>query len=197
MLAASNALTINCQYYYATFPSNLIRIYTCEGNVTTDCNTEITDVTGTHESEKKNSDVKVFYLKYYGATNLRIYKLPSNLSTYFPKLRGISWMQSKLDNIKATDLKPFPNLVYLDLSHNYLRQLDGDLFKYTPQLNLLVMNDNSIKTIGKGLFTGVTALRGANFFENPCVGKGEKLQTNISKKYTVAVLQAELERLCP
>lgn len=197
MLTASNALTINCQYSSRLWTGGLNQVYTCNGWVTVDCNPEITAVTGTHASGMTNSDVVGFSLNYDAKVGyLQHYNLPSNLSSYFPNLRGIAWAGSKLDSIKATDLQPFPNLVNLNIGRNYLRQVDGDLLKFTPKLKVLLMSDNYIRKVGVGLFQGITQLTTFDFSLNPCIGNGEMIPA-ISKNYTIANLQADLERLCP
>lgn len=182
-----------CQYSTTDWGTNLQQVYSCEANVTDDGNLDITAVTGSLDAGKTQSDVLFFRLMNYHA--LRISKIPSNLAIYFPNLRGIYWPSSKLETITATDLQPFPNLVYLDLSYNLIRKLDGDLFKYTPQLVTLQLSYNFIDYIGAGLFNGVTGLKWAYFFINICLGISQP-DFDLSEDYSIARLQADLEHLC-
>lgn len=139
------------------------------------------------------SDVSLLIMN--NGYNLRVFRLPSNLAGSFPNLKGIAWTSSKLETIKAVDLQPFPNLVFLDLSYNMITKLDGDLFKYNPQLISININGNYIDNVGKGLFSGMTQLQSANFYMNPCVGMSQ-MMFPIGQDYTIADLQADFEHLC-
>lgn len=193
MLAASSGFTIDCQYRTDSWSAYLNDAYVCIATLTEDGNPDITVVTGIHEADKSASDVLGFYLS--SGYNLRIFKLPSNLATYFPSLKGISWTSSKLATIKAADLKPFPNLLILDLSVNVIRKLDGDLLQYNPQLVALNIASNYIDSIGKGIFNGLTQLQYIYFYGNPCVGLSQMLLP-IGQDYSIADYQADLEHLC-
>lgn len=191
MLVASNAVAINCNYQVGGWSQDLQQVYYCEATATEDGNPDITTVTGIHNPGKSAGDVQL--IQVINGQVLRVYKLPSNLATFFPNLRGLLWQNSKLETIKATDLQPFPNLVYLDVSYNQIRHLDGDLLKYNPHLTSFAISNNFIDSIGKGLFNGFIVMNYAYFYGNICtVG----LSHTLSQYYTIADMQEDLEHLC-
>jgi Leucine-rich repeat (LRR) protein len=66
--------------------------------------------------------------------------------------------ESSLQSFKKEWLRPFPELLVLDLSDNNLETLDEDLFEYTPILQRLAVRNNKFTNLD----VIVRALRGLN-----------------------------------
>lgn len=193
MLTASNGVTIDCQYIIGFWGPGAHNLYSCQGTVTDDGGDVITSVTGTLDAGKSLSDVQFFNLVTLDHV-VHIYKLPSNFGTIFPGLLGFSWSNSQLRTITAADLQPFPNLTRLEINYNFIRHLDGDLFKYNPKLIDIEMYGNYIESVGKGIFSGLTALQYIEYFSNICI---PNIPTPfMGPTYTVTDLQADFEHLC-
>lgn len=190
---AANGFIIDCQYSTLTVFTAVNNAYVCQAMPTEDGNPDITAVTGTHQAGKSELDVTMFIMG--PGQYLRVFKLPSNLATHFPNLKGIIWQSSRLETIKAVDLKPFPNLVLVDFSWNMIHQIDGDVFKNNPKLIVISFNGNHIENIGKGLFNGLSQLQDFNFYGNPCMGIGQNMMT-IGPNYSIADCQADVEHCC-
>lgn len=196
VLAVANGWTINCQYTIQSWGHpTLSNAYTCFGEFIDDGGADITSVTGNLDPGKTLADVLYFSLSNANGYPTRIYKIPSNFGATFPSLRGISWMGTKLETIKASNLQAFPDLVTLIIGYNFLRHIDGDLLKYNPKLIQLDLSDNFIDFIGPGIFNGLTKLQYVMIYGNRCID-GMSGIGPIDQGYTVADFQADLEHLC-
>lgn len=123
------------------------------------------DVIGDHLSDGK-SNVDVEHLNLW---NQDMNFIPFSIDKFFPAIKAISWYNSKLLTITADDLKQFPNLIFLGLWMNNLVTLDGDLFKFTPKLQLIDVDGNQIENVGENLLSNLKDLTVADFSLNVCI----------------------------
>lgn len=196
LLAASNAITIDCNYASADWGYGLGSKYTCQATIGTLDNNEaitaVTDSTGSATPGLTNSDVEYFYLYGY---NLRIETIPSNFATIFPNLLGIYWVNTKLRTISPSDLSSFPNLVIISVGTNMITKLDGNLFQNNHQLLGIDLTNNRIREIGPGLLSGLNSLTYFNILGNICTGS--TLQLFINPPYiTLAKIKRSLDFAC-
>lgn len=186
--------TIDCHYSTESIYFFYENKYTCDATLSDDGSLDITAVNGVHDSGKTLNDV--LYFKFGGGI-FKIHKWPGNFATYFPNLQGIKWLFTEMQTITKADLQPFPNLVYLDLHGNFIRRLDGDLFKYNPLLVYLDFKGNHIDYVGKGIFNGLNQLKSVSFYTNVCIGSpGHTIDTIDGRTYTLAEFTEDLEHLC-
>jgi hypothetical protein len=122
-------------------------------------------VSGDHLDGKVNADV--VFLSLFLSANLS--HMSTNIESFFPNLRGISWYSVNLRFISAEDLKPFPNIVTFAVTTNKLVTIDGDLFKYTPKLQWIVFANNLIEHVGENLLTDLKDLVHVHFGNNVCI----------------------------
>lgn len=169
-------------------------MYKCLATLIDDGNPDITSVTGTQLDGRSTSDVLFFQNKNY---DVSLKKIPSNFGSYFPSLTAIYFVV-ELETITASDLQPFPNLVFLNLQGNRLRRVDGDLFKYNPKLYTIYLSANSIEYVGEGIFDGLNELFAIYFAYNPCTGgpQGPDIRNYIAPDFTLAEFQAYIQSLC-
>lgn len=157
MLAASNAIIIDCNYSMKNWAQSGI-VYTCDATINTLGNNEaitaVTDFGATADPTLQTSDVKWFVLT--NAQNLRVDHFPSNMATIFPNLVGIIWVDSRLKSISPADLSPYPSLIFFAVSRNMIRKLDGKLFQNNKKLQQIDYELNAIQEIGPGLLNALT-----------------------------------------
>jgi Leucine rich repeat len=131
-----------------------------EGNV-------LVEVSGSHMTEKTNSDVKTITVQY----QVNLLQMPKNIETFFPNLIRIQFWNGNISSISVDDLKAFPNLQVLSFGVNLLTSLDGNLFIYNPKLQWISFSGNKITNVGYDLLLGLDELRTVNFNFNTCINK--------------------------
>lgn len=197
ILAASNGITIDCIYYTSDFGYNLSSIYACQSFVSTLDNNEaitaVTDSGATADPSLTTADVKWFTLG--NGYSLKIDRIPSNMATIFPNLVGIQWIGTKLKELSPSDLLPYPNLVFLIVSGNMLRKLDGNLFQNNHQLQYLELSQNAISEIGPGFLNGCNALTFFSIYGNICTGQSSPFYLS-QPDNTLSDLQRGLAFVC-
>lgn len=158
-------MLFECEYYDSNW-KNIGSIYTCQATVIhSDCEPDLVDVFGEHESERNNSHVAGFSVQEEVLNHL-----PSNLAHFFPNLKGISIINSNLLTLEAKDLKPFRGLLHLRLLANSLTTLKGDLFKFTLSLRYIDFQRNLIQRVGYGLLKDLQpVVEVADFSNNICI----------------------------
>lgn len=121
---------------------------------------------GVHFIGKSNEDVKVFN---YRNDRLQLQRIPGGLGNIFPNLIALLWLNGGLTTITADDLKPFGDLRMIYLENNKLVSLAGDLFKNTPKLVGVYLQNNLLQHVGYNLLHGLNDLEKADFLSNPCI----------------------------
>lgn len=151
------------------------------------------DVRGRHLNRRNNANVNFFWS---GFGELKV--LPWNLADFFPNLKAISLLKMNLERISSAQLRRFHDLEMLDLRGNKLKSLNGDLFKYNPNLRIIDFENNLIEHIGHDLLKGLTRLWYTNFQFNPCLKESNEYfvhaQVNPEKW---PVLNEQLPIKCP
>jgi len=74
-----------------------------------------------------------------------------------------------LKEIRSTDLKPFPNLTYLNLGENLIQVLEDGLFDYNPELEILAFWGNKIIHVGMNVFSSLAKLTSLSLGNNVCI----------------------------
>jgi polyhydroxyalkanoate synthesis regulator phasin len=110
-------------------------------------NRTIDGISGSHEDSNSRQDVKLFEID-----NSVVFYFPRNLETFFNNLIGITIIRSKLKEIRAEDLKPFPDLKILGLDGNDLEVLEPNLFEFTQKLEWISLENNDISHIDSHVF---------------------------------------------
>lgn len=166
----THAMIIYCDY--GTMSWNGIEdIYECSVTAIS-AEKEVTDIRGDHKGHNSNYDVEGLYVG-----NIHLTHIPKGIGRFFPSLRGIYLKNSGLQKISADDFKPFPYLTRFDSWNNKLESLDGNIFKYTPEMKWITFNNNSIIHVGENLLTNLAKLwdpsnkeaKKVDFRSNPCI----------------------------
>ena len=167
MLCVVISLEITAVEFDCKFRHNykfhLKKVYECYVKNITD-KTDSFSVTGTHLEGKRNVDVESLCL-----FNIETKKIPSGISKIFPNLTGLYWWYAKLPEISANDLKQFPNLVVIDLLKNNIKTLEGGIFHHTLNLTVVNIDRNPLKRVDDYLLDGLNLLRNASFLSSRCI----------------------------
>lgn len=135
----------------------------------------VTNVTGEHQREMSNADVKGLSI------NSQISKfLPSGIEKFFPNLEIFSFYQTYISSISASDLKPFPKITIFALTGTsfYVRDtpiqsLPGDLFKYNPLITIVQIEVDEISKVGETIFDNLPNLFNAYIKTAKCAVRAE------------------------
>ncbi|KAG5669033.1 hypothetical protein PVAND_016935 [Polypedilum vanderplanki] len=116
----------------------------------------IDNVEGNHSSIF-HSNINVRGIDIHNATNM--VKFPRNIDKFFKNLSLIGIFESKLAEITQIDLMVFPQLRHLYLSHNKIRVIKNDLFKFNQRLEVILLYKNEILHIDSRSFSELNKLR--------------------------------------
>lgn len=105
---------------------------------------------------------------------------PTNLSEKFKNLIAIRIRSCQLKEIHQNDLKPFINLIYLNLDINPIEILEEGLFDFNLHLEVIWFENNKIRSIGQTTFDKLNVLRDLDLSENKCVSR--RVSTKIGMK---------------
>ncbi|KAG5667710.1 hypothetical protein PVAND_015681 [Polypedilum vanderplanki] len=94
---------------------------------------------------------------------------------------AITLHRCKVLKLNKDDLKPYPKLVYLLLLKNKLRVIEKDVFKYTPDLKYIDIGFNMIKEIVPGAFDNLKNLNELHLLTNECIQKEASDRTAVVK----------------
>lgn len=109
---------------------------------------------GSHKLFYKNDNVQflwIFQSKFP-------YSVPNGLGEVFKYITQLSIISSGLTTISMKNLKQFPYLENLDLSHNEIKEIPINLFEFNKDLKIILLNQNSIAIIKSGLLEGLKKL---------------------------------------
>lgn len=166
MIASASGIAIHCQFYIQSW-NMLFDLYTCRVvSINFENPSIIERVGGTHMTGKENEDVFGFTIAIQQSGNNLF---PKNLDKFFPNLLAIEWVNYDLSEINAEDLRPWRALGSLSFAFNSLTTLDGDLFKYNRDLQIIRFDRNKISHVGSGLLSGLYDLKTFLFRDNPCL----------------------------
>jgi len=167
-LRSFEAVDLECNFNIGPDYGAVGPIYRCE--VKTNLNIKspedaiINAISGTHMSGKTNDDVLTF-----DAMSKIIDYFPKGLEKWFKNLKAIRMLNGRLKQISQSDLKPFPNLVYLEIQNTDIQILEDDLFTNHPNIQVVWLLSNKIFHVGKNVFNNMNDITWLGFESNPCI----------------------------
>lgn len=186
-VASQALLSFDCRFYTSSW-SIIGTQYACSARVTiSNGGNELTGVTGSHQTGRTNSDVKMLVVH----DQTHVNQFPGGINNFFPNLIGLEFFNSQIASISAENLRPFPSLQMLNIQKNSLSQLDGNLFAFTPSLKWIGFSDNVIEHIGLNLLSNLNSLSTAFFLGNVCIDSSATTPTALAELVRV------LPFLCP
>lgn len=188
VMGSSSGVILDC--IFSTQTCQYSSSYSCSLTVVDYRNaTTITEIRGKHIGGKGNNDVDGLL----SFAESKLDKIPQGIEKFFPNLVLINWSNGALKVISAKDLKPFTNLTSLNLFSNKITSLDGDLFKYTPELERISFSFNMIKHVDYHLLDNLFERRQVQiyFLSNQCINSYAFDKDSLTK------LKNELREKCP
>jgi Leucine-rich repeat (LRR) protein len=101
-------------------------------------------------------------------------------------------MHGKINEIHQSDLKPFPELEYLNLHNNTIEVLEEGLFDFNPNLGFISFANNKIYKIHPEIFDKLTKLTFLFLDANKCV---DKLAKDDFKAFNKAIKEVKTKCL--
>lgn len=147
----------------------------------------LTNVTGNHLSGRSSTDVRRLIVNDQDILK----RIPGQINDFFPIILSLELNNGNLEVLLAEDLKQFPNLIVLDIQRQKVKTLDGDSFSNTLWLQMINFNGNLLKNVGIGLLQGLSALNVASFQGNVCIDAQARNANEIPE------LNRKLLELCP
>jgi Leucine rich repeat len=135
--------------------------------------TEVLSVEGTHQENMTSVEVSGFY-----SFNSFVKFFPSKLNQHFPNLVAIWINYGRIKEIHQSDLKPFTQLVRLDLGENDIRALEEGLFDFNPDLKFVGFVKNKICKIDANVFDRLVNLAYLELSNNDCFNVGASDSTS-------------------
>jgi hypothetical protein len=130
--------------------------------VLTSRNENVTSING--QTEARDRDTKIFEI--HGQT---VNYFPTGIDKFFPNLEAIAIVNSKLEIIEKSDLKPFRQLKMLYLDSNQIEALENNLFEFNIAIVFLKLDRNNIEYIGENVFQPLKNLTHLNLILNVCI----------------------------
>lgn len=187
LVVSTNAVLFHCEFgffYHWIISSH----YYCATTVSFNGSTSVESVGGmeNHLEGKTNDDVGWLFMD-------RDYSpfFPSGIERFFKNLKAITIVRAGLKSISASDLQPFPDLIYVHLDYNNLTAIDGNLFLFNPRLQVVYMGHNQLEYIGSDLVNHLNDLRLLDLRNNTCISKYAETRDR------VMLLALELKNVCP
>ena len=108
-----------------------------------------------------------------------VHYLPKGIEKFFPNLKVLTVYGSKQKSVTQADLKPLTKLEIVGFPGNDLKSLDGELFKFNPELRTVDFMSNNLSYVGKNLLRNLTKLQRTYFKNNPCIKINAKSSSEI------------------
>ena len=83
---------------------------------------------------------------------------PAGTGTVFMDMAGADGEDERIISLKDGDFEGLRGLVFLDLSHNFLRGLPDSVFADVANLDTLNLEENLLASLPEGVFTALTGL---------------------------------------
>lgn len=163
----TTSLHVDCNYITRNWWI-LNDIYQCivqnPVSITSQDESEITSVSGTHSSNNGNDDV--FLINFNGKT---MNYFPKGLEKIYKNLKGIWIQRSHLKMISQSDISAFPELLLLDFYDNDVETIEERIFDFNPKLKYIAMNKNKISQIHPTIFDNLRFLSTLYLESNICI----------------------------
>lgn len=177
-VAGSDCFNIECVTIEVSFDSDEAYVdpnacSTSELNVKTS-SASISDRTVSSINDLSDQPFKLKNITKFVVDKQEVLSFPKGLELFFPHLREITISSSKLESIRRSDLKPFPELEVIDLQRNEIEFLPDDLFEFNNKLKTVRISHNTkLKVLSEKLVLRQEFLERFEFDGIGCNLRGE------------------------
>lgn len=129
--------------------------YECHNEGSSLTGDDITSVSGIHNPNYKNSDVKTLIIQ----EPKNFMKIPKNLGEFFPNLLKLKVLKANLSSIDKFNLKSMPKLQNLTIEDTQIQELPANLFEFTQDITEIILQNSPIMYINAETFNGLKKLK--------------------------------------
>lgn len=155
--SSTNAVKLECRYRKNYAWEVFGEIYYCivehQALILDRGNQAVDDVTGDHLDQMSNSLVLGLEIQF-----CKNFYLLLGITKFFRNLHSIWIHDSRLKELRQADLKEYKKLKVLKLPRNNIQVLEADLFKFTPNLQIIDFESNHIAHIDSNVFNNLMSV---------------------------------------
>jgi cell division protein FtsB len=172
LFSAITALEIHCGFQMEHWWTQIGNQYSCKViTIFLTGNKSLERVTGIHDIERSNDDVKQIVFGSPGNCSF-IDFVPQDIHSHFPNLIGIAFEENcMISTLNGDELKDYSNLEWFSMYGNPVERIPGNFFEFNPKVRLAHFSWNQISQVGSSLFSGLQNLTTASFLANPCISE--------------------------
>lgn len=115
---------------------------------------------------------------------------PQGMEKIFNNLKVIDFYRVEMVEVHQSDLKPFPDLVVLYLGHNEIKTLESGLFDHNPKLQVIAFPFNGVKEIAYNIFDNLNHLSKIWLKGNECI------DTDYNSRHEMSTAKEVVKELC-
>lgn len=189
------AFELICQYKIKTNWDRLDNVYFCDvaNNVSfiRPCD-EVTNITGFQVKTRSNADVRGIRAEYKD-----IPYFPQGLGKYYDvgKFIFIRIIYGTLKEIHQKDLAPFKQLKIFTIHSNEIEVIERDLFRFNPLLEVINIGHNKIKFVDGNVFGHLNQLNTLWIDDCACISDYADERADLNKVNMKRLIRA-IEKLC-
>ncbi|CAG9810392.1 unnamed protein product [Chironomus riparius] len=181
----SSSTNIECNFQGSELYPVIGYVYLCsidtDPSITTQKSAVINTIDGLATPKRTYNFVHGFF-----ASEKTIHFFPKGLNNFFRHIEFIKVERCGLKVIHQSDLEPFVNLLYFDLSYNSIEVIEEGLFSYNPKLKAVGLWESKIIHIDSKVFDSLNDLSCIWLDNVPCIGfnaceDDEKVRFGIGK----------------
>ena len=109
-----------------------------------------------------NSFVKQLVIR-----NLNLSFVPKNVARFFPNIESLDFYESRIQEIRRSDIEGFPWLKQLRMDRNHIKVLESNLFD-ANLMNAITFLRNPIVHVGYDVFESLKDLKTLHFDVSTC-----------------------------
>lgn len=118
----------------------------------------------------------------YKAQDKKLPFFPENTEVFFPDLKVIHLGLNDIIHISYNHLKPFPNLVYLEMGYNRCYAIDGNLLSGTKKpMIYLNFSFNAVRRVGHNFIPYMSENGAVGFYGNSCINEGADTPDDVNE----------------
>lgn len=176
-----NSSTMSCDYKNWNY-WQVGSLYSCVGQVSETSDQSVTEIFGSHVSEKSNDDVRGLYLN---SPDMTVF--PKNIDQFFFNIEAICVeVKTNIRELNREDLAPFKKLRQLHMFGHKIQNLKHDLFLDTPLIEHISFAGNPLKHVAHETFDGLKNLQSLYVLWTTCINEqaendSEKVKQIIQK----------------
>jgi Leucine-rich repeat (LRR) protein len=158
-------MTLDCSFTSGPFYSIIGNAYQCKVEATTKVDNnykKVQKINGIHQDINSNKACQMLWTR-----GIIFHYIPRGIGDHFENLEAIWIHWSGLKEL--SNLEQFPNLRYIYARHNELTELKSDVFKNNSLIEWIDLKHNNLKFIDGQIFLPFKNMTNLNLKDNYCI----------------------------